>query len=459
MAAFPDSSIAAQLSRIPGFDISKRVVMLGILILIMLIPLTMIGDVVYERSARRYEVENQIAGQWGESQIVGGPVLMIPYVTRSNYVRADGSTGETVTERLAYFLPDKLAINAGLDSELRRRSLHEVLVYNSKVELTGSFCAGQLQRMERARGRYQMGLRRSADRRIRHQRHRQPGHDLGEQLPEADARTGRRSIPSTTACKPRHGFGRRQGPWIHDQSFAQWQPGAAVPAHGQCHDNQCERRLAGPGFHRRGPAANPHDQPGRTSPPTGTRLTFRGPIPANGGRATCRPFSMDSAIGVELTQPGDVYQQSDRIVKYGLLVIGLTFATIFVVGLLTDVRAHMVQYLLVGGSICIFYLLVLSLSEQIRFDLAYGIASALDIAVVSLYVGRTVRRHVGLVAAAVLAMVHGWMFVLLQMEDFVLLSGTIGLLLALVTVMYVTRNVDWYRIGPTPSAGPAPAAN
>ena len=108
MATFPDSSIAAQLSRIPGFDISKRVVMLGILILIMLIPLTMIGDLVYERSARRYEVENQIAGQWGESQVVGGPVLMIPYVTRSTYVRADGSSGETVTERSAY-LPARQA--------------------------------------------------------------------------------------------------------------------------------------------------------------------------------------------------------------------------------------------------------------------------------------------------------------------------------------------------------------
>jgi inner membrane protein len=164
---------------------------------------------------------------------------------------------------------------------------------------------------------------------------------------------------------------------------------------------------------------------------------------------------LGSAIGVQLTQPGDVYQQSDRIVKYGLLVIGLTFATIFVVGLLTDVRAHMVQYLLVGGSICIFYLLVLSLSEQIRFDLAYGIASAVDIGVISLYVGRTVRRHVGLIAAAVLALVHGWMFVLLQMEDFVLLSGSIGLLLALVTVMYVTRNVNWFRIGPAAAASAA----
>jgi inner membrane protein len=165
-----------------------------------------------------------------------------------------------------------------------------------------------------------------------------------------------------------------------------------------------------------------------------------------------------SAVGVELARPGDIYQQSDRIVKYGLMVIGLTFATIFVVGLLTDVRAHMVQYLLVGGSICIFYLLVLSLSEQIRFDLAYGIASAVDIAVVALYIARTVRRLIGLVTAAVLSLIHAWLFVLLQMEDFVLLSGTIGLLLALVTVMYVTRNVDWYRIATPSQAAQQPAA-
>jgi len=183
------------------------------------------------------------------------------------------------------------------------------------------------------------------------------------------------------------------------------------------------------------------------------------PYPGQWRASDLNPEVFGTAVGVELTRPGDVYQQSDRIVKYGLMVIGLTFATIFVVGLLTDVRAHMVQYLLVGGSICIFYLLVLSLSEQIRFDLAYGIASAVDIAVVALYVGRTVRRLIGLVTAIVLALVHGWMFVLLQMEDFVLLSGTVGLLLALVTVMYVTRNVDWYRIGTaSPPAAPQPVA-
>ena len=458
MAASPDSSIAAQLGRIPGFDISKRVVMLGILILIMLIPLTMIGDLVNERSVRRYEVENQIAGQWGESQIVGGPVLMIPYVTRSNYVRADGSTGETVTERSAFFLPDKLAISASLDSELRRRSLHEVLVYSSKVELTGSFAPASFGQWNVPAGDIKW--------------------DSALLLIAVSDFSGIVSLDMTLANRPLKPMPGLAGINIFNSGLQARVPGLEA---GKAHDFSINLSLNGSRALRFLPMGHAttinvkSDWPdpgfiGAILPQTRT-ISDKGftahwdttyisrPYPSQWRPSDMPPALLDSAIGVELTQPGDVYQQSDRIVKYGLLVIGLTFATIFVVGLLTDLRAHLVQYLLVGGSICIFYLLVLSLSEQIRFDFAYGIASAVDIAVVSLYVGRTVRHHVGLVAAAVLAMIHGWMFVLLQMEDFVLLSGTIGLLLALVTVMYVTRNVDWYRIGPASTASPAPAAN
>src|SRR5262249_16514213 len=100
----------------------------------------------------------------------------------------------------------------------------------------------------------------------------------------------------------------------------------------------------------------------------------------------------DGRLGVALVLPGDAYQQVDRIVKYGVLVIGLTFATIFVVGLLRARRAHMVQYLLVGCSICLFYLLTLSLAEQIRFFYAYAIASVVDVGMIALYLGRTVSR-------------------------------------------------------------------
>jgi inner membrane protein len=383
---------------------------------------------------------------------------MIPYVTRSSYVRADGSTGETVAERSAFFLPDNLAINAGLDSELRRRSLHEVLVYTSKVELTGSFAPASFSEWNVPAGDIKW--------------------DSALLLFTVSDISGIVSLDMTLAnraLKPMPGL---DGFKIFDSGLQARAPGLEA---GKAHGFTINLSLNGSRALQFLPMGNAtainvkSDWPdpgfiGAALPQTRTisrdgfnvhwdTTDISRPYPSQWRASDMSPILLDSAIGVELTKPGDVYQQSDRIVKYGMLVIGLTFATIFVVGLLTDLRAHMVQYLLVGGSICIFYLLVLSLSEQIRFDLAYGIASTVDIAVVSLYVGRTVRRNVGLVAAAVLAMIHGWMFVLLQMEDFVLLSGTIGLLLALVTVMYVTRNVNWYRIGPASSASPAPTAN
>ena len=451
MAATPDFTIAAQLSRIPGFDISKRVVMLGILILIMLIPLTMIGDLVNERSNRRYEVEAQIAEQWGGYQTVSGPVLMIPYVTRSTYTRYDGSFGETVTDRTAYFLPDKLAIAAKMDSERRRRSLHDVLVYGSQIELSGSFAPASFTEWN------------------------VPAGDI--KWSEALLLFGVSDISGVVSLDmslAARSLKPAPGP-VGARLFPNGLQARAALEAGKAHSFGIKLSLNGSGTLQFLPMGNTTTIKMSSDWPDpsfiGTFLPQTHTIKNDGFTASwestyiSRPYPdkwrvgegptdfTGSAVGVELARPGDIYQQNDRIVKYGLLVIGLTFATIFVVGLLTDVRAHMVQYLLVGGSICIFYLLVLSLSEQIRFDLAYSIASAVDIAVVSLYVGRTVRRLIGAVTAAVLALIHAWMFVLLQMEDFVLLSGTIGLLLALITVMYVTRNVDWYRIGvPSPPA-------
>jgi inner membrane protein len=154
-----------------------------------------------------------------------------------------------------------------------------------------------------------------------------------------------------------------------------------------------------------------------------------------------------TTVGVALVEPGDVHQQTDRIVKFGILVIGLTFGTMFVVGALKNARVHLVQYLLIGGSITLFYLLLLSLAEQMDFALSDLIASLVDIAIVACYAGAAIRRLMGWAAGAILALVHGYMYVLLQMESYALLTGTVGLLVALVTTMIVTRKVDWFALG------------
>jgi inner membrane protein len=116
---------------------------------------------------------------------------------------------------------------------------------------------------------------------------------------------------------------------------------------------------------------------------------------------------------------------------------------------LRDLRAHAVQFLLVGGSITLFYLMLLALAEHVPFAYAYAGAAILDLAAVSLYVGRTVSRAAGITVAILLALVRAFMFLLLREEDASLLIGSIGLFAALAAVMYATRNVDWYRIGTT----------
>ncbi|HEY4162739.1 MAG TPA: cell envelope integrity protein CreD, partial [Dongiaceae bacterium] len=155
----------------------------------------------------------------------------------------------------------------------------------------------------------------------------------------------------------------------------------------------------------------------------------------------------NGAIGVEFVEPGDVHQQTDRILKYGVLVISLTFATIFLNGLMSRRRVHPMQYLLVGAALCLFYLLLLSLSEQIAFGSAYLIASVVDVAMIGWYAWRTMSRRLGYLTGALLSLLQAYMYVLLQMEDYALLSGTLALFAVLLAAMIATRNIDWYRIG------------
>jgi inner membrane protein len=452
---------AAPLGAVPGLGVTLRVLFLGLLILIMLIPLAMIGDLVTERQVRRMEVESGIANLWGHEQIIGGPVLTVPYLVRAQTRASDGTITEQESQRLAYFLPSRLDIDADVATETRYKSIYEVLVYGAEVTMTGRIDSAAFAEWNVApadilwsEATIALGVADIAGiREIGLELDGRPvalspglpktalfAAGLQGRLPAASgAPTAAREFKLRLALKGSRElaflpFGSEttiamRSNWPHP-NFT----GAALPE---------TRTIAGDGFR------------------AGWALSYLArPYPQAWREGDLRFSDLpDGRIGVAFMQPGDSYQQTDRIVKYGVLVIALTFATIFVVGLVRATRAHTVQYLLVAASICIFYLLVLSLSEHVRFATAYGIASAVDVATVALYVWRTVARLAGYVVAATLGLVHGWMYVLLQMEDYVLLSGSIGLLLALIAVMYATRNIDWFRIGLLPrdgAASPAP---
>ena len=155
-----------------------------------------------------------------------------------------------------------------------------------------------------------------------------------------------------------------------------------------------------------------------------------------------------SRFGVELIHPVDQYRMAERSVKYAFLFILLPFAMVWLIEVLAGVRVHPIQYLMLGGALCIFYLLELSLSEHIGFPSAYALASISIIALVGAYSAAVLhRRRLAVLLAAGVALLYAYLYILLRNQDQALLIGSLGLFAILAAIMYATRRVDWYTAG------------
>jgi inner membrane protein len=433
-----------------GWEAGKRVAYFIVLVLIMLVPLDMVDGVVLERAATKAEVEAEIGAQWGPAQIISGPVLVVPYEAARVRATSDGQQRTFMETRYAIFTPEELRINAKSKAERRYKSIYEMLVYGADVEIAGRFATPDFaaHSIPATQVKWQaaslvLGI--SGVRAVKSVSLNAAGADRAI---EAGVLPYHPFADGIRAAFPLQTIGANAQPFnfifklaLNGRDTLSFQPlgrqseiavtsdwphpnftGAPLPA---------EREISKDGFTATWSISHIA---------TGSPLSW-----------LVDEFRLDperiTTIGVALAEPGDVHQQTDRIVKYGILVIGLTFGTMFVVGTLKRDRVHLVQYLLIGASITLFYLLLLSLAEQMDFALSYLIASLVDIALVAWYAGATIRRLLGWAVGAILTLVHAYMYVLLQMESYSLLSGTIGLLVALLGVMIATRKVDWFALG------------
>jgi inner membrane protein len=162
-----------------------------------------------------------------------------------------------------------------------------------------------------------------------------------------------------------------------------------------------------------------------------------------------------SRFGVELIDPVDHYRMAERSVKYAGLFILLTFATVWLIEILAGVRVHSIQYLMLGGALCLFYLLELSLSEHLGFPLAYVAASVAVVGMVGGYGVVALRsRSRALVVAGGVSLLYAYLYLLLMNEDYALLIGSVGLFAILGAIMFATRRVDWYSAGARPNESP-----
>ena len=153
------------------------------------------------------------------------------------------------------------------------------------------------------------------------------------------------------------------------------------------------------------------------------------------------------SLAIGFVEPINVYSQSDRATKYGLLFIGLTFAGFFIYEILKQLRIHPAQYTLVGLAMALFYLLLISLSEHISFALSYLTASLACVALLGYYLTHVLKsKSHGLLFAGLLTALYGALYGILASEDNALLMGALLVFGLLAVTMIITRKVDWYQI-------------
>lgn len=151
------------------------------------------------------------------------------------------------------------------------------------------------------------------------------------------------------------------------------------------------------------------------------------------------------AFGVTFIDPGNTYALSDRATKYGLLFIGLTFLAVSLFEFMKSLRVHPIQYLLVGASMSMFYLLLLSLSEHLPFEIAYAVAASACVLLLTFYAGHMLQGFSrGVPFGFGIGVMYGLLYVLLQIEQTALLVGAVALFAILAAIMALTRRVDWY---------------
>jgi inner membrane protein len=156
-------------------------------------------------------------------------------------------------------------------------------------------------------------------------------------------------------------------------------------------------------------------------------------------------------------QPTDSYAKTQRSVKYAILIIALTFTIFFFLEVLQKRQVHPLQYVLVGIALCVFYTLLLSISEYTGFNIAYVISATATVLLISLYtlgIFRQVKIAAGFAAA--LGGLYTYLFVLIQLQDYALLFGSIGLFVIIAIIMFYSRKINWYGTPTTPYASQQP---
>jgi inner membrane protein len=430
-------------SRRIGRSATFKLVTICILILVLLIPASMVKSLIYERQGRKEGVINEINEKWGEAQTLIGPVISIPYL---EHFKDDKGKTTTVT-RYLHYLPDNVHIESRITPQVRYRGIYKAVLYNTRLSINGSFPQAPIGDLRLTpedilwSGAFiSLGI---SDMRGIKERisatfdadslSMEPGVETADVI-KSGVSAGIK-LDNAHNAYPFHFDLDLNG--SRNISFCPVGKVTTVTAVSNWKDPSFEGAFL--------PLERKVGEQGFSAKWKVLHLNRNYPQYWKGGGHELS----DSAFGVRLFSPVDIYQKSMRTAKYALMFIVFTFMAFFISEVMNRLRVHPLQYLLIGLAIIVFYSLLLSISEQINFGAAYLISAAAVISLITGYAKAILKNHyVTMMVGGILAILYAYLYILLQMEDYALLMGSIGLFLVLSVVMYLTRKVDWYAMQP-----------
>ncbi|WP_035054577.1 cell envelope integrity protein CreD [Andreprevotia chitinilytica] len=444
-----------------------KLLAIGLLVLVLMVVLSLVRSLVNERQQRAQSVVAEIAEHSAHAQTLVGPFLVMPYTqtewtlterTQDNKQVKEWQSGNEVAQTLL-IQPDKLDVTGDVAVTMLKRGIFQVPVYKSGLKLAGRFAVPARNSVE-VRGE-QGGKRYEY-------RWGQPYLAVSV----SDAR-GLGAIAGTAGGGALSFLPGSKQPWLGAGVHADLQgtPGAVAQALdfslaltlsgtetlnvtpvGKANRLALSGDWAHPSF------VGPFAPSERSTAANGFTAEWQANDWATGLTdevlARCVAAGKDCAqlgvgsFGLRLIDPVDRYLLVERTVKYAELFLLLTFGAFFLMEVLKKLAVHPVQYGLVGLALALFFLLTLSLSEHMAFAAAYWIAAGASIALLGYYVSHVLagwRRGLGF--SALLAVLYGVLFGILQSEDMALLLGSLVLFGLLAVVMVITRKVNWYGVG------------
>jgi len=389
-----------------------KIAFIALFTLLLLIPLALVKEQIYDRQQAAEGCQHEVAESWGNAQVLAGPALEFTYEVP---VEEKGKIIWNSITQTVY--PHRLDYDIDLTTQILHRSIYDIQVYGSEILATGDFvlpAALSQQTLTGQQVRIDLTDLRGIDGAIEFRLgDQQVGmRSLSEPITlDADLMDGKTALPFQLRLHVRGSASMMVRPYGKTTE---------VRMHSNCPDPSfcgdflpTEREIKEDGFTARWVVSE-----------------------INRGRPDATAFGVNLLPGV--TQ----YQKTMRSAKYGIIIIILVFVAGLAVELVSKKRISALQYLIIGLSLILFYSLVLAFSEFMSFGLAYFLAALMTVTALFGYFRGILRDRVAWFLTGFVAMAYALSYLLLQMENFAFMAGTLILFVLLAGVMFITRNLN-----------------